>query len=114
MHQPQLPTNISILTQDRMPSTPSTLSAVIAIILPLLLVGSGECKPAPELCRHTAKGSGGADTRTVRTTEGAQDCWTMVNDQADQTNMIKQKLFIVYIKLYFYILQLLFMRSCIT
>lgn len=46
MHQFQLPTNISILIRDRMPNTPSTLSVVIVIILPLLLVSSREASKA--------------------------------------------------------------------
>lgn len=50
MHQVWLPTNVTILIQDRIPNTPSTLSVVIVTILPLLLVGSGEAsKPMQEL-----------------------------------------------------------------
>lgn len=64
MHQFRLPTNISILIQDRIPSTPSTLSVVIVIILPVLLVGSGEAsKPMLELLQIHSYSSGGADLR---------------------------------------------------
>lgn len=38
MHPFQLPTNISILIQDRIPDTPSILSVVIVIIVLLLLI----------------------------------------------------------------------------
>lgn len=38
MHPFRLPTNISILIQDRIPNTPSILSVVIVIIVLLLLI----------------------------------------------------------------------------
>lgn len=68
MHQFRLPTNISILIQDRIPNTPSIPSVVIIIILLLLLISVREASKTVFLVRAVKDKlwlhSGGADLRT--------------------------------------------------